>query len=427
MVDLKFEQCCKEILQKELIPALGCTEPIAIALAAAKARDVLGEAWHEILQVDVYCSGNIIKNVKGVVVPNSGGLRGIPVATAIGLVAGDQELGLEVLDAVTEADLADAMSLLQKQIIQVHLVENEENLYLRTELHTLGNHASVEIQYDHTRINKIIRNGEVLLDNAITSVDDHVVDRSQLSVEKILDYARSVTIDEELRALLDRQIQYNFAVSEEGLARPYGAQVGRTILESNLNCDTYDRAKAYTAAGSDARMGGSSLPVVINSGSGNQGLTVSVPLIIFAKEQNWPRDLLLRGLLVSNLLAVHQKQFIGKLSAFCGVVSASAAAAAGLAYVKGLTYEEISMQIVNTIATTGGMICDGAKSSCAGKIAAALHDAFIALEMARRHRVYRTGEGIVGKDVEETIRNVGFVARSGMRETDIEILKLMVK
>ncbi len=417
----------REILLAELIPALGCTEPIAIALASARAREVLACPIDRIDRVDVHCSGNIVKNVKGVVVPNSGGLRGIAIASAMGITGGVADLGLEVLGQLTSAEVAKAAALVSSGKVHTILVPDEPNLYLRVELFAGSDHASVEIKYDHTRINRVIKNGEILLDAKINSIDHSVMDTSGLSIAGILAFADEVVLDDELLRVLDRQIAYNSAIAQEGITHPYGAEIGRTLLASGDPSDPRTRAKAYTAAGSDARMGGSALPVVINSGSGNQGMTVSIPVIEFAKALEVNEETLYRALIVSNLTAIHQKRFIGKLSAFCGVVSASAAAGAGIAYLRGFSYETIAMIITNVISTIGGMVCDGAKGSCASKIAMGLDNMLMAIHMAENGRTFQAGEGLVGVNVEETIQNIGRMARHGMRATDIEILQIMTE
>lgn len=415
----------KAILMSELMPALGCTEPIAIALASAKAREVLGDFPEE---VTLYCSGNIIKNVKGVTVPNSGGLKGIDIAACLGICGGESSKKLQVLEGLSEQDIGEARLQVGKKLVKVVLVEGEENLYLRAELRKGIETASVEIKYDHTRFYRIMKNGVVLFEDDIKIGGNEGIDKSALSLKNILDYADYADLhtNTDLTDLLDLQIAYNSAIADEGLNNKYGAQVGRTLMASGNENDPQTRAKARTAAGSDARMSGCNLPVVINSGSGNQGMTVSIPVIEFAQALQVPKDTLYRALLVSNLVAIHQKRFIGRLSAFCGVVSASAAAGAGIGYLHGYGYKTISSIIVNTIATTGGMVCDGAKPSCASKIAMALDNVLMAINMSKQGRTFLEGEGLVGSDVEETIENVGRMAKVGMKATDLEILKIMI-
>lgn len=408
------------ILEHELIPALGCTEPIAIAYAAAKARDVLGEFPDFI---SLCCSGNIIKNVKGVTVPNSGGLRGIEAAAVLGVVGGNASRELEVLEGVTQTDIQRARELVGKNYCTCSLQEGVENLYIVAKVVKGKHYAEVTIINRHTYITKIVKDGEVLLEKDIEGKTSDV-DKALLNVNDILEFADAVAI-EEVREILERQITYNSAISEEGIKHSYGASVGRTLLEV-YGGDVSIRARARAAAGSDARMSGCSLPVVINSGSGNQGMTVSLPVIEYAKDMEASREQLYRALVVSNLIAIHQKKYIGSLSAYCGAVSAACGAGAGITYLKGGTREEIGLTIVNTIANVGGIVCDGAKSSCAAKIASSVDAAILAHHMAMGHHAFQPGEGIVQEDVEDTIKSVGYIGRIGMRATDIEILNIMI-
>lgn len=413
----------EEILVSELIPAQGCTEPIAIALSAARAKEILGACPE---QLTVFLAGNMIKNAKSVTVPNSGGKKGIEIAAALGALAGDASQILQVLSAVTPSDVERAVSYVRDGHVTIELVDNEENLYVRT-VAKAGEHESyVEIKYDHTRYNSICFDGEMILDRTRESSESKDTSLlSFLSVKNIVLAADQVDFSShpDLVASLERQIELNQAIADEGLNNPYGAEIGRTLL--SLSDDAVSVAKARAAAGSDARMNGSDLPVVINSGSGNQGITVSVPVIEYAKHHRLSKDRLLRALFVSNLLAIHQKRFIGKLSAFCGVVSAAAAAGGAIAYMDGEDLLQVERTIINTLATAGGIVCDGAKASCAAKIALALDNAFLAKRMAERDHVFQPGDGIVGQDVEETIRNVGRMAKDGMRSTDLEILLIM--
>ncbi len=421
-----------KLLQHELIPALGCTEPIALAYGAAKARQVLGHEPADFESIDIYCSGNIIKNVKGVTVPRSGGLRGIEIAAAMGIIGGDPDRGLEVLEGISPDQVREAVALKDSGIMHLHIVEGEENLYIRTEIKAGEDEVSVAIEKEHTNISRIVKNGQVLQEKAqeTQASEEKPLDPSaELSLQKILEFANTINFEEypELTGLLDRQINYNWEIAEEGVRNPYGAQVGRTLLENPHRDPIASKAIAYASAGSDARMGGCSLPVVINSGSGNQGMTVSIPVIVYARELQLGEDKLHRALLVANLMAIHQKSFIGKLSAFCGVVSAATGAGTGIAYLKGFDYEKMSMVVTNTLATIGGMVCDGAKSSCAMKISQALNNVFLALDMAEKGLCFKHGEGLVGEDVEATIRNIGRMAKEGMKSTDLEILNIMIE
>lgn len=419
-----------EILKEELVPALGCTEPIAIAYAAAKAAEVLQAApdsWNG--HLDVYCSGNIIKNVKSVTVPNSGGMRGIEAAALLGLVGGDASRKLEVLEGVTEEQREETRRLLEKKFCTCYLQEGVANLYIRAEL-TLDDHsACVTIEDKHTNIIKIEKDGEVLFEKAgkeeaDTGAKEQSDKRALLNVADILRFADEVHI-EDIKDVIGRQIEMNTAISEEGLRNPYGAEVGRTLLNA-YGDDIKIRAKAKAAAGSDARMNGCSMPVVINSGSGNQGMTCSLPVIEYAKELKVSEEKLYRALVVSNLVAIHQKSYIGSLSAYCGAVSAACGAGAAIAWLNGGDYEAVARTITNALANTSGMVCDGAKSSCAAKIASAVDAAIMAYTLESANHCFQPGEGLVKDNVEETIRNMGYVGRVGMKDTDVTILNLMI-
>lgn len=419
------------ILRAEMVPAMGCTEPIAVAYAAAMARKVLGARPES---AEIRCSANIVKNVKGVVVPNTGGLRGISAAAVAGIVGGDVERRLEVLQSVTDAGRAEAKRLIEAGYCKAVLAEGEEGLYVEAIVRAGGDSASVVIRDAHTNVVKITKNGEVQFDAAAAraaadaDIKSHNANRELdyglLNVRDIIEFADTVDLAE-ISDLLEEGIRINENISEEGLANDYGASVGKTILATEGE-DVRSRAKARAAAGSDARMGGCALPVMINSGSGNQGLTVSLPVIEYAREWKVSHEKLLRALLVSNLVALEQKRYIGKLSAYCGAVSASVGSGAGIAYLSGGDYAQISSTITNAIATASGMVCDGAKSSCAAKIATAVSSAILAYEMSVKERGFVAGEGLVGDDVEATIRNIGEVGSKGMRPTDIEIIRIML-
>ncbi len=410
------------ILKAELVPALGCTEPIAIAFAAAKARDVLG-CMPE--QIEMSCSGNMIKNVKGVTVPNSGGMKGIDVAATLGVVGGDAGSQLEVLEHVTQEHIEKTRHLVEQGFCICNLAEDVENLYIVAAAKGQGHEAEVTIINRHTYITKIVKDGETVFERSLEhDGDSKAIDRSELNVKDILDFADEVDIDD-VKEVLERQVIYNTAIAQEGLNKKYGAQVGRTLIQYYGN-NVKTRARAKAAAGSDARMSGCSLPVVINSGSGNQGMTVSLPVIEFAKEWNLGEEALYRALVVSNLIAVHQKKYIGSLSAYCGAVSAACGSGAAITYMTGGGYEKVCETIVNTIANVGGIVCDGAKPSCAAKIASAVDAAIMAHYMGMVNRTFHPGEGIVKDDVEETIRSVGYIGRVGMKKTDVEILNIMI-
>ena len=410
------------LLNTELTMATGCTEPIAIAYAGAKLREVLGQIPEH---CTVYCSGNIVKNVFAVTVPNSGGSRGIDTAALLGLIGGDAAAGLDVLHAVTPEHIAKMEEMVAAHCCDCELVEGVANLYIRIEAEAGEETALVEIKDYHSNITRIEKNGAVLFDAANVPADAAGPDKSLLNLRDIYAFARELNLDE-VRATLENQIRCNRAIAEEGLKNPWGAQVGRTILAGDNGDSLVNRARAWAAAGSDARMNGCPLPVVINSGSGNQGITVSMPLYVYAKEYGVPEDDMLRALAFANLVALLQKRCIGSLSAYCGATSAATGSACGIAFMLGESFETISGIITDTLNTIGGMVCDGAKSSCAAKIAAAVGTALTSLEMSRRGRVFLPGEGLVKDDIEDTIQAVGRMGRDGMKGTDVEILKIML-
>jgi L-cysteine desulfidase len=421
-MEKKLYQNYINILKHELVPALGCTEPIAIAYAAAKARAVLG-CFPE--KISMRCSGNIIKNVKGVTVPNSGGMKGIDVAAILGVVGGDADRELEVLESITPEHIEKTKELVKSGFCSCELEENVENLHIVARVMTEDHYAEVTIINRHTYITKIEKDGEVLFENmSEETYKEHVIDKSLLNVRDILEFADTVDI-EDVKEILDRQIEMNSAISDEGLSGEYGAQVGKTLLEVYGN-DVRTRARARAAAGSDARMGGCSMPVVINSGSGNQGMTVSLPVIEYAKELGVSREKLYRALIVSNLVAIHQKKYIGSLSAYCGAVSAACGSGAAITYLYGGNYEKISYTIINTLANVGGIVCDGAKSSCAAKIASSVEAAIMAHHLSSKKHSFQPGEGIVQEDLEDTIKSMGYIGRVGMKITDTEILNIMI-
>ena len=420
-MDQSLYQNYVKILNNELVPALGCTEPIAIAYAAAKARATLGTFPDS---VEMCCSGNIIKNVMGVTVPNSGGLKGIDVAATLGIVGGDADRELEVLEGITEADIEKTKQLVADGFCQCKLQEGVENLYIVAKVIKGEHYAEVTIINRHTLITKIVKDGEILFEHKVSEESPDYVDKSLLNVRDILAFANEVNIDD-IREAIGNQIALNSAISDEGMNNHYGAEVGRTLLDIYGN-DVKTRARARAAAGSDARMGGCSLPVVINSGSGNQGMTVSLPVVEFAKELKVSEEKMYRALVVSNLIAIHQKKYIGSLSAYCGAVSAACGAGAAITYLYGGTEEEVGLTIINTIGNVGGIVCDGAKSSCAAKIASSVEAAILAHSMAMKHHSFQPGEGIVQDNVEQTIKSMGYIGRVGMKTTDTEILNIMI-
>lgn len=414
-----------DLLYSELVPALGCTEPIAIAYAAAKARQVLG-AMPE--HINITCSGNIIKNVKGVLVPNSGGMKGVGAAAVLGTVGGNADLALEVLSEVTEDDIEKTKQLLAEGFFTCKLQEGVENLYIVASVKGEGHTASVTIVNRHTTIAEMTKDGQIIYQ--LSKYSDEKKEKEEkktwtLTMKGILDFAENVDLDK-VRPVLDSQMEMNTAIAKEGLSNVYGAQVGRTLLDCYPE-DVRTRARAYAAAGSDARMGGCSLPVVINSGSGNQGMTVSLPVLQYAEKWGVSDEKTYRALIISNLTAIHLKHYIGSLSAFCGAVTAACAAGCAITYLGGGTYQQICNTIINTLANVGGIVCDGAKASCAAKIASAVDAAILAHQMSMMGRSFQGGDGILQEDIEDTIKSIGYMGRVGMKETDIEILKIMME
>jgi len=410
------------LLRRELIPALGCTEPIAIAYAAARARRLLGCMP---TSMTVHCSGNIIKNVKSVIVPTTNGLRGIDTSAILGALAGDPELGMEVLRNIKPEQVEHVRQLRDTGMCKILPLKSTANLHILLEVSGNGHSALVEIRDAHTNIIREERDGMVVtgMASGCASPTGSEQGYCDLSIENSYWFAKTVNLSK-IEPILEKQLDYNMAIAQEGLRGEWGAQVGKTLLASGDSLA--NRAAAYAAAGSDARMGGCVLPVIINSGSGNQGMTVSLPVIVFAQEKGLSREEILRALALSNLVALFQKSFIGKLSAYCGAVSAACGSAAGIAYLCGDSLEVIEDTVVNTIANVSGMVCDGAKSSCAAKIATAVQAGFLGHEMAIRGHAFRNGEGLVKSDADKTVEVFGRMAREGMRTTDEEILRLMV-
>ena len=412
-----------QILRAELVPALGCTEPIAIAYAAAVARRVLGEMPKRIIAA---CSSNIIKNVKSVIVPPTGDLRGIEARAILGAVAGRADRELEVLSCVQPEDVEQTRRLLESGMCKTELLRSDSCLHIRITAESEAHTAMVEIRDEHTRIIRVERDSEPLYTaQPDEQKDEPCADYQSLNVADIYAFACTVQI-EEVQEILDRQITYNLKIAEEGLAHCYGASVGVTLLKS-YGDDIKNVARAFPAAGSDARMSGCVLPVVINSGSGNQGMTASLLVIKYAQHIGATREQLYRALVLSNLIAIHQKTGLGRLSAYCGAVSAAVGSGAAITYLYGGSYEAVCDTITNTIANVSGIVCDGAKPSCAAKIASAVDAAILGHCMALQNRSFRPGDGIVRGDVEDTIRGVGRIGRDGMRETDEEILNIMLE
>ena len=419
--DIKYQSYI-QILKEELIPAMGCTEPIALAYAAAKAREVLGALPDK---VAIGASGSIIKNVKSVIVPNTDHLRGIPAAATAGIVAGKAEKELEVISEVSKEQIEQMKTFLNTVDISVEHVDYGVTFDILVDVWKETDHVKVRIANFHTNIVHIEKNGEILLDIPVEDDSDKgLTDRSLLDVESIWDFITTVDI-KDIHDLLKRQIECNTAIAEEGLRGNYGANIGKVLLKTYGN-DVRTRAKAMAAAGSDARMNGCELPVIINAGSGNQGMTCSLPLLEYAKEYQIEEETLYRALALSNLIAIHQKTGIGRLSAYCGAVTAGAAAGAGIAYICGGGYKEVVHTVVNALAIVSGMICDGAKASCAAKIAASVDAGILGYHMYLNGQQFYAGDGIVTKGVEATISNVGRLGKEGMKETNEEVIKMMI-
>ena len=410
------------ILREELQPAMGCTEPIALAYAGAKARQVLGRVPD---QVSVRVSGNIIKNVKSVIVPNTGGLHGIGPAVCAGIIAGDADKVLEVISTISEEQRNELRTFLET--VQLDIRPSDSNLIFDIDITlTAGcNQVQLRIINHHTNIVLIRKNADILLELPVAeSSEDQLTDKSCLSIEKIVEFADCLDV-EDIRDMVGRQIAYNMAIAKEGLENNWGANIGSVILNRQGQLLS-KRAAAYAAAGSDARMSGCEMPVIILSGSGNQGITASVPVAIYAEATGATEDELLKAVAVSDLVTVHQKTGIGRLSAYCGAISAGCGAGAGISYLQGGRFHAIAHTVVNAIAILSGTICDGAKPSCAAKIAAAVDAGILGWEMYLEHQQFYGGDGIVTKGVDKTVTNVGRLAREGMRETDKTILQIML-
>ena len=419
--DLRYSAYTR-LLHNELRPAMGCTEPIAVAYACARARALLGCLPE---RVELVVSGNIIKNVKSVVVPNTGGRRGLKTSAAAGVAAADESRELECLALLTDTDREAIDRYLQQDRIAIDVATSGRVFDLDVTVYAGEDRARVRIADAHTNIVHLSRNGEVLLDKPLIDAADDP-DEGMLTVEGIIDYADSVELDD-VREPLERQISYNTAISDEGLKNTYGASIGRVLLQGYGGDDVHIRAKARAAAGSDARMNGCELPVIIVSGSGNQGITATMPLVEYAQTYGVDHDRLLRALIVADLLTVHQKTGIGRLSAFCGAVNAACGAAAGIAYLMGGGLKEVAHTLVNALAIVSGMVCDGAKASCAAKIVAALEGGLMGYEMYRNGFQFYSGDGLVKKGVENTIDNIARLGSKGMSETDREILRMMIE
>ncbi len=411
------------ILREELVPATGCTEPIALAYCGARLREVLGAVPERIL---AEISGNIIKNVKSVIVPNTGGMKGIPAAVAAGVIAGDAGRILQVIAQAPEEKHGEIAAYAQNTPIQVVYAKTSRLLDIRLTGWAEGHSALVHIANSHSNIVREERDGEVLLERPVTdSPEDSLTDKACLNVADILAFADTTDL-EEISPLLEQQLSYNTAIAEEGLRGDWGANIGSVLLDGYAP-DIKTEAKAWAAAGSDARMSGCEMPVVILSGSGNQGMTASVPLARYAVHLGASREKLHRALLVSDLVTIQQKSGIGRLSAYCGAVSAGVGAGAGIAYLLDGSFAAIAHTIVNAVAIISGTICDGAKPSCAAKIAASVDAGILGYHMYLASQEFKSGDGIVTRNVDETIANIGVLAKEGMRETDRTILNIMTR
>ncbi len=412
-------QAYLEVLREELVPAMGCTEPVTIAYCAAIARRALGEMPRS---VEAHLSGNVIKNVKSVTVPNTGGLKGIAAAVAAGVVAGDPDRQLEVISGITDEERLRIRAFLDEVPIRVTALDTQRALEVTITVQGAHGAATASVADRHTHLVYLEACGEVLLraeDAACAATPE-----DPLTMEGIYDFAMTASLDD-VRSPIRRQIEMNTRIAEEGLTGTWGAGIGKVLLASGE--DLLTRIKAMAAAGSDARMGGCALPVVINAGSGNQGLTVSLPVITYARETGAADDDLIRALVLSNLVSIHQRYGMGRLGAFCGAVCAGAAAGAGITHLRGGGYEGICRTVSNALAIVSGMVCDGAKPSCAAKIAAAVDAGLLGGRMTESGRGFHAGEGIVSEGIEGTLSNVARLGKDGMRETDREIIRIMVE
>jgi L-cysteine desulfidase len=423
MKTCKFEAEYLKILREELVPAKGCTEPIAIAFAGAKARELLGEIPNEII---IEASGNLIKNIRCVTVPNTGNLVGVEASVIAGVVGGDSSLELEVIAKLKPKHLKQMNDLLLRNMVKIRLLKTSLNLHFILVAKTKTDSVLIEIKNLHTNIVRIEKNGETVFkkDNLKEEYFGVETDRSNLTIENILHFVETVEISE-IKTLLDKQIKYNLAIAKKGLESDFGVSIGQTILKNDTSI--FSVIKAHTAAASEARMSGCSLPVITNSGSGNQGITASIPVILYAKQLQVSKEKLYRALILSNLLTIYQKSFIGRLSAFCGAISAAVSSGATFTYLKGGDINQIRMTITNALANVSGVVCDGAKPSCASKIATGLDAAILGHFLAMENHQYNPLSGILKNSADETILAIGKMASEGMKDTDKVILELMLE
>ncbi len=421
-MDNKIKETFLAIIKEELMPAMGCTEPIALAYASAKAREYLGATPTKII---AECSDNIIKNVRCVQIPNSHGMHGIEAAVLLGAVGGDAARQMEVLEAVSCEHIETVNAMLTNELCSVEPLASDIPLHFIINMYAQDDFVRLEVRYSHLNIVKAEKNGKVIFEKDGGAPAAVSADRSMLSIEKIKEFADEIDICE-IEQIYDRQIRCNMDIANEGMSGKYGLGIGKIIC-SSYDDSTVTRMRAYAAAASEARMDGCDMPVIINSGSGNQGIASSVPVIIYAKDNAIPKDKLYRALAFSSLLTVYQKEFIGKLSAFCGAVSASCAAGAAITYICGGDMKQIKATIGNTLANVPGIICDGAKISCAAKIASSIDASMLAHFLAMNGKEYEAYTGILKDEIGETIRCVGHIGKVGMKETDKEIVRLMLE
>ena len=418
-----YEKQIYKILEEELVPAKGCTEPISIAFAAAKAREILGEMPEK---MTVSASGNLIKNIRCVTVPNTGNLVGIEASAIVGMVGGDSSLDLEVITNISENDLSMVNQYLLKKMVKVTLLETPLNLHFILKAQSKNNEVMIEIKNLHTNIVKITKNNETIFEKNQVKEDYFGVetDRSFLTIERIIEFAENADIGQ-LRKILKRQIHDNMAIAKKGIEGHFGVEIGKTILKHDQTI--YGKIKAFTAAASEARMSGCSLPVITNSGSGNQGIASSIPVIIYSEHLGVSDEKMHRALILSNLLTIYQKGYIGRLSAFCGAISATVSSGATLTYLVGGSIDQIKMTITNSLANVSGVVCDGAKPSCASKIVTGLEASFLGHHIAMENRQYNPLSGILMDSADQTITAVGKMASVGMKDTDRVILALMLE
>ena len=418
--DMRYSQYVS-ILKEELVPAMGCTEPIAIAYGASIAEGVLEQLPQKVL---IEASGSIIKNVKSVIVPNTHHLKGMSAAAASGIIAGDPSRKLEVISDVCEEKKCQIEQFLNTAVFEEKFLDSDSVFDLRITLYANEHHACVQIKDTHTNVILIEKDGEVILHKDSESKQSVRTDHTVLNMKDIYDFIDTCDIHD-IRDVLMSQIRCNYAIAEEGMRHDYGANIGKVLMKHGSN-SVHTKAKAFAAAASDARMNGCELPVIINSGSGNQGITCSIPVYVYAQEYGIDEERMLRALALSNLTAIHEKTKIGTLSAFCGAVSAGAGAGAGIAYVLGADYEGVIHTVVNALAISSGIICDGAKASCAAKIATSVDAGIFGYQMYLEGQQFVGGDGIIVKGIENTIANIGRLGSSGMKETNREIISMMI-